>query len=65
MAEYVKCLFKSTMQLDKFKPSDIELIKDIFGQHMTPNDMKNSLNIMSDLVRILSSEPDFLSLAFS
>ena len=44
---------------------DVELVKDYFKEYMTPRDMKKSLDILKDLVNILSSEADFLSLAFS
>ena len=73
VAEYIKCLFGSTKHIQKIKledlveriTGDIELIKDYFREYMTARDMKKSFDILGDLVNILSSDPDFLSMAFS
>ena len=54
VAEYIKCLFSSTKDLQKLKLADLveringdlELIKDFFNEYMTERNMKKSLDII-------------------
>ena len=44
---------------------DMELVRNVFNEYLTPREMQKSLDYLNNLINIFSAEPDFLELAFS